>query len=265
MTSSLKSILYNVLNRIYPAWKGKNYTCPACYAKLKYFYPFPSLYKENWEKYKFKYGEQQEMLNVKNYRCPSCGCIDRNRLSILYIRQYLGYFNERIVDILEIAPTTETINFFKKNKNINYRSADLQSALAEDKVDITNMNIYQNNTFDFIYCSHVLEHVTEDRKALNEIFRILKPGGECILLAPIIIGLEEDYEDNSIHSEIDRWKHFGQNDHVRLYSKKGYTKKIIDSGFDLKQLGIDYFGHDVFAYNGITDTSVLYVAKKPIR
>ena len=68
--------------------------------------------------------------------------------------------------------------------NLDYISADLESHLAVVKVDITNI-LYEDNSFDVILCSHVLEHVIDDQKAMRELFRVLKPGGWAILQVPI--------------------------------------------------------------------------------
>jgi ubiquinone/menaquinone biosynthesis C-methylase UbiE len=121
---------------------------------------------------------------------------------------------------------------------------------------------YVDNCFDMILCSHVLEHVDDDRKAMSELFRILKPSGFGIIMVPIDINLKEDFENPEYKTEAERWKYFGQNDHVRLYSKNGFATKLIQTGFKVNQLGIDYFGADVFEKNGIHPRSVLYVVEK---
>ena len=107
----------------------------------------------------------------------------------------------------------------------------MEMAGVDDKVDISNMWLYDNNQFDFFICSHVLEHVPDDHKALSELHRILKPGGTGILMVPIILGLEEIDEDPFETDESERWRRFGQHDHVRVYSKEGFLKRARDAGF----------------------------------
>jgi ubiquinone/menaquinone biosynthesis C-methylase UbiE len=129
-------------------------------------------------------------------------------------------------------------------------------------VDVTQMDEIPSNSYDMFICSHVLEHVDDDRKALSELFRILKPGGRGILMVPIVLKLEEIDEDPAITDEATRWRRFGQYDHVRLYSKAGFTQRIQDAGFTLHAHGVEYFGQDVFVECGISPKSVLYIGHK---
>jgi len=133
---------------------------------------------------------------------------------------------------------------------------------VDDKVDITNMPGYSDGQFDFFICSHVLEHVTDDAKALQELHRILRPGGKGIVMVPIILSLNQTQEDPTVEDEAERWRRFGQNDHVRLYSKNDFIKRIEQAGFRTHQLGEEYFGEELFRRSGITRQSVLYVAEK---
>jgi ubiquinone/menaquinone biosynthesis C-methylase UbiE len=124
------------------------------------------------------------------------------------------------------------------------------------------MRLYQDNQFDFLICSHVLEHVEDDRKALHELHRILKPGGQGILMVPVILSIEEVDEDPAIVDEGERWKRFGQFDHVRLYSKNGFVERVREGGFLVKQYGKEFFGEELFARTGISSQSILYVVTK---
>ncbi|HNY13499.1 MAG TPA: SAM-dependent methyltransferase, partial [Candidatus Wallbacteria bacterium] len=96
----------------------------------------------------------------------------------------------------------------------------------------------------------------------KELYRILKPGGSGILMAPILTDLKENYEDASISTLEDRLKHFGQSDHVRVYSKEGYLKLLAGCGFEVKFYNKEYFGCTIYERSGITDKSVLYIAHK---
>lgn len=98
------------------------------------------------------------------------------------------------------------------------KSGDLNPLVADRKIDIININ-FEDSYFDFIICNHVLEHVQDDRKAMSELFRVLKPGGEAILQVPISKYNKETFEDFSIISQKEREKYFGQKDHVRIYGK----------------------------------------------
>lgn len=128
-------------------------------------------------------------------------------------------------------------------------------------VDLQNLP-FKNDTYDFFICSHVLEHVADDRKAIGELYRITKPGGSGLLMAPICMDIDQTIEDPLIESESERWRLFGQNDHVRLYSHNDYVARIEEAGFSLRQMTRDDFGEDVFRRLGLQSTSILYVVSK---
>lgn len=115
--------------------------------------------------------------------------------------------------------------------NLDYISADLDSPLAMVKMDITNI-LFENNSFDVILCSHVLEHIIDDNKAMRELFRVLKPGGWAILQTPIDLKLDKTFEDHSIVSPEERERFFGQSDHVRIYGRD-YVNRLLKAGFEV--------------------------------
>ncbi len=129
------------------------------------------------------------------------------------------------------------------------------------KVDMMDMP-FDDESFDFFICSHVLEHVESDDQAIKELFRITKPGGCGILMAPIIMGLEKTVEDPSVKDEAGRWRLYGQNDHVRLYAHDDYVNKIRSHSFRVEEFGVSYFGEGVFRTLGLTRSSILYVVSK---
>lgn len=248
---------------------GAKYHCSVCNRRVKTFQPIPEFYSDNARKYGFPYGEQDvETCNYQHYSCPFCAASDRDRLCALYIQKYLASVKiDEVVNILDIAPSPPLSRLIRNielsNRNISYRTADLfVEEGVDDKVDITDMNIYEDNQFNFFICSHVLEHVVADRKALLELYRILKPGGRGILMVPIVLGIKEIDEDPSVVDEADRWRRFGQFNHVRLYSKDGFIQRVKDAGFLLHQHGIEFFGEKTFIQTGITSQSVLYVVEK---
>ena len=133
---------------------------------------------------------------------------------------------------------------------------------ADDKVDITCMPMYKDGSYDIVLCSHVLEHVVEDRKAISEIYRILKPDGFAIIMVPLALLLEEDLECDDYNTDDLRWKYYGQNDHVRMYSKPGFKNKLNNAGFKISEFDINYFGEETFNKCGIHHRSVLYIVNK---
>jgi ubiquinone/menaquinone biosynthesis C-methylase UbiE len=127
------------------------------------------------------------------------------------------------------------------------------------------MTIYGDDTFDFFVCSHVLEHIPDHRTAVAELFRILRPGGSGIVMVPIDLSLDENYENPAAATAAERWQHFCQDDHLRLYSKPGFLRLLEDAGFEIKQFGSDYFGDEILERAGVHGRSVLYIAVKPAR
>ncbi len=204
-----------------------------------------------------------ETMNSKAFLCPHCSTSDKYRMSALYVKeQYVRLDPAGVYTFLDIAPENAFRNFIKSYSFIDYRSMDLFMEDVDDKVDLTNMNCYSDGQFDFIMCSHVLEHIPDDRKAMSELYRVLSERGFAIIMVPILLNLQEDFEDWTKTSEEECWKYFGQNDHVRVYSKPGFTRKLQEAGFKLDQLGVDYFGQEVFEKYGIHPRSVLYVCRK---
>ncbi len=264
---NLKSLVTNIRLKVRSG--AERHYCPLCNQQVKNYLPLPDFYLDNLRKYGWKYSfEDSEFCNVKNYLCPSCGASDRDRLYALYLKRYFAKTRrENAIRIVDFAPSPQLTAFIKNlatalNQNITYRSADLFMQEADDRVDIMDMTIYPDKHFDFFVCSHMLEHVVDDRKALRELYRILKWGGQGILVVPIVLSIDEIDEDPSVTDVAERWRRFGQDDHVRLYSKQGFLRRIEEAGFVVHQLGQKFFGKKVFTQNGITPQSVLYIVEK---
>jgi SAM-dependent methyltransferase len=248
---------------------GAKYRCPVCGNRVRSFESLPKYYTENLQKYGFSFSvEEAETCNHQGYLCPFCQASDRDRLYALYMQNYLPTVKSvGVIKIVDFAPAAPLSHFIRKliaqsGQDISYRTADLYAEGVDDQVDITDMGLYEANQFDFFICSHVLEHVKNDKKALHELYRILTPGGRGILMVPIVLGLEEIDEDPSVVDEGERWRRFGQFDHIRLYSKLGFLERVKEAGFLIHQYGKDFFGKDLLTQTGITTRSVLYVVEK---
>lgn len=236
--------------------------CPVC-DKETIIKPFP--YQAYFEKF-YENGFIHspflfETLNLKNYRCNNCKASDRERLLALFLKNYLiGKSEIKLVDFAPVKPLKE---FIKRHKNVIYRSADLYNEHVDDKVDITNMPIYNDETFDVFICSHILEHIENDLDAMKELYRITKKNGIGLCLVPILLNLDNSLENKEyLESEHLRWKYFGQNDHVRMYSKGDFVSRLEGVGFKVMQHGIDYFGSEIFDKIALDHKSVLYVVEK---
>jgi SAM-dependent methyltransferase len=159
----------------------------------------------------------------------------------LYLQKETSFFTQKI-KLLHFAPE----RFFKKKlseyKDIDYLSADLKSSLADVQADIQNLP-FADNSFDYIICIHVLEHIPDDRKAMREIYRVLKPNGKAIVMVPLRFNESHTFEDESIKTPEERTKFYGQSDHLRYYGldikdrlqASGLTVKVEDyvNRFDL--------------------------------
>jgi|TARA_B110001450_G_scaffold88721_1_gene84325 SAM-dependent methyltransferase len=171
----------------------------------------------------------------KNALSPSTLSLERHRLLWLYLKNETVLFEKKL-KLLHFAPEQAFYKRFKKLRNIQYDTIDINSPLAKIKADICDLPI-KENTYDFILCNHVLEHVLDDNKAMSELYRVLKKGGTGIFQVPIDMKREKTFQDDSITDKLERNKIFGQYDHVRVYGKD-YFKKLEDTGFKVQQ--IDY-------------------------
>src|SRR5262249_51198191 len=146
---------------------------------------------------------------------------------------------------------------------IAYRSADLMRRDVDDRgVDLTNMTIYPDQSFDIFLCSHILEHIPDDRAAMRELRRILKPGGFGIVLVPIVIGVDQTHQDPSTDTIAERGKYYGMGDPVRQYGRQDFIDRLTAAGFAVEQVGLDWFGAEVFRRAGIAENSILYVVRR---
>jgi len=247
------------------------YRCSVCNNRVGRFDPLPP----DAVTHDFKYStDQAEMCNAANYSCPICGAADRERLYALYLREYFDAIarecpRSNVIKFVDFAPSISLSSFIKRQIADSpcafcYRTADLFRDDVDDKVDIMDMKVYGDESVDFFLCSHVLEHVADDKRALSELYRILKRGGRGILVVPIVLAALEIDEDPSLTDVAERWRRFGQDDHVRLYSREGFLTRVAQAGFTVRQLGQEHFGTNTFSVQGITERSILYVVEKDL-
>jgi SAM-dependent methyltransferase len=199
--------------------KGNTFTDPIDGKSFKYFLPYG-------------YGNQRN-----NVLSPSTLSLERHRLLWLYLKNKTDFFtNKENKKVLHFAPEQCFYKRFRNQKNIQYTTTDLLSPLADVKADICNLP-FENNSYDVILCNHVLEHIPDDTKAMQELYRVLKPHGMAVLQIPQELDRKETFEDNSITDKEERAKIFGQYDHVRIYGYD-YFEKLRSIGFKVHE--IDY-------------------------
>jgi len=197
--------------------KGNTYTDPIDGKSFSKFLP---------------YGYENQRDNVLS---PSTLSLERHRLLWLYLQNETNFFKEN-AKVLHFAPEQAFYKRFRALKNLEYTTTDLNSPLADVKADICKLP-FETNTYDIILCNHVLEHIPDDTKAMQEILRVLKPGGMAILQIPQDLNRDTTYEDDSITDPKERATIFGQYDHVRVYGRD-YFEKLRSVGFKVKE--IDY-------------------------
>ena len=166
--------------------------------------------------------------NRINAQCPNCKSLERHRFVQLFFKEY----NLKFEKTFHIAPEKHLVKLFK-SISTKYICGDIEHKNIDSfiKIDVTNMSF--KNEFDLIFASHILEHIIDDRKAMKNIYNALVFNGRFITLVPQKLNLKTTYEDNSIISEKDRLKHFGQKDHVRYYGLD-FSQRLKDSGFYIK-------------------------------
>ena len=180
----------------------------------------------------YGYGKQRE-----NALSPSTLSLERHRLMWLFLRDNTTFFTAtKKLKVLHIAPEQCFLDIFRKQQNLNYITSDLESPIADVKADICDLP-FKENEFDIIFCNHVLEHISNDTIAMQELYRVLKPGGFGIFQIPQDLSKAITFEDNTITDRKERAKLFGQYDHVRVYGRD-YFDKLRSIGFKVDE--VDY-------------------------
>jgi SAM-dependent methyltransferase len=186
-------------------------------------------------------------------RCPKCGSAERYRLLALWLDRH-GQFL-KTSDTLHFAPEKGLAMLLKERVG-RYRSADILPGRADMVLNIESIAA-ENASFDCVVCSHVLEHV-DDKKALAEIHRVLKPAGVALIMAPIIEGWAKTYENPAVKTPDDRARHYGQSDHVRYYGAD-IRDRIRAAGFSLEEFTAE--GQDVLTY-ALQRGEKLFIARR---
>lgn len=233
-------------------YRGNNVLCPICNSSFNKFGPYGIIKREN-------------------AKCHKCGSLERHRLIFKYINEKFTLLNNNSkekIRLLHFAPEKIFYNIFSNNNGIDYTACDLfpEKYNYNGKTEITKVDItkipFGDNSFDFIICSHVLEHIPNDFLAMSELYRVLTKNGNSILQVPIDYNREETYEDHNITSPEDRLKAFGQDDHVRIYGKD-YKTRLENSGFIVNE--DNYISTmdkgEVYKY-GLMESELIYHCKK---
>jgi SAM-dependent methyltransferase len=188
-------------------------------------------------------------------RCPNCGSRERHRLMHLWITEG-GADKLAGKRILHFAP--EKAFMHRMNGAPHYETADLMQAGVTYRVDITDTKL-QDAAYDVVIANHVLEHIADDRQAMREVFRLLKPGGLAVLSVPLNPSRQSTYENPAIISAAERQAHFSAPDHVRYYGLD-FADRLDEAGFRVEtfratpEQEVEY---------GLLRDEWLYIARKP--
>lgn len=221
--------------------KGSNVQCLCCGGKFITFLPGGISMKR------------------ANALCPHCRSLERHRLIWHYLRSKTDLFDVP-KKMLHVAPELLFYKMFRDCKNLDYTPcAKFGDGYTDHypegtvNIDITDIKL-PDNSFDVIICSHVLEHIPDDAKAMHELHRVLRPGGWAILQVPLDNSRDVTYEDFSITDPKERIQHFGQHDHVRVYGRD-YEERLTQAGFQVKRdkFAYEYSREQLFSYGIIPE------------
>ena len=198
--------------------------------ELLFRYPFGLFYKGSFCQCTICNNKLRTFINFedKDLLCPFCGSLSRTR------RLYDELLKNDLIKgtVLHFSPSRAIYRKLKANISAEYYSTDFTNAfLADYKFDITNID-QANDKFDLILCFHILDHIDDDTKAMQELYRVLKQSGSCYIQTPFKNG--DIYEDATIKLPEKRLEHFGQEDHVRVYSIEGLNSRLKSVGFKTK-------------------------------
>lgn len=191
---------------------GRGRRCPICGSQYRKFMPYGYV------------------TSREDALCPRCLSLERHRMIWLWITGCTTLLQEH-PHLLHVAPEVSLMRHFRRlyGASGNYITADLESPLADMHFDIQHIPL-EDSSVDVVICNHLLEHVADDRLALREIHRVLRPGGWGIMLVPEDRSRATTFEDDSITDPKRRTELFGQYDHRRVYGRD-YDKRLEDAGF----------------------------------
>jgi len=246
---------------------------------LKRYLPHPIAFAVLWSQYhmrrklnKLKFAGGEYYCPICDYQissylisggtasCPICESSERHRLDWLFLRDKTNLLDQKPKRMLHVAPELFLVSLLKKTRNLDYISVDLEDPRAMKKMDITNIK-FPDNFFDCIYCSHVLEHIMDDRKAISELYRVCKPKGWALLQVPITSATT--LENPMITEPEERKKVFGLENHVRRCGLD-YVERLSEVGFNVTTFSAnELMTMEDFVHMGILQTNrfIFYCVK----
>ena len=199
---------------------GRGRECPVCGTKRRKFLPYGYV------------------VSRDNALCPNCLSLERHRLLWLWLQRESDLF-ERRPRLLHVAPEVCLMRHLRRayaggGNETDYVTADLESPLADLHFDIQLIPL-ADESFDVIFCNHIMEHVEDDLRAMSELYRVMRRGGWGVILSPVELDRATTFEDDSITDEAERTRIFGQYDHRRVYGRD-YVDRLREVGFEVEDL-----------------------------
>lgn len=231
-----------LLNVVKPALAGGACRCSVCDFELRAFLPFGV--GLSWR---------------KGALCPNCQSLERHRLVWLLLRERITAQPPRL---LHVAPEPCLRPRLERLLGEHYVTLDAAAPDVDVRGSLEALP-FADGSFDAVICSHVLEHVTDDRRAMRELWRVLTPGSWAVLQVPVARGQAVTFEDPSITSAAERRRHFGQHDHVRSYGAD-YADRLRESGFQVTTSRVtNSFGAEEIRRWGLDANELFYHVTRP--
>jgi predicted SAM-dependent methyltransferase/Zn finger protein HypA/HybF involved in hydrogenase expression len=213
------------------------------------------------------YSERQARFNASRYEhtrqdvlCPVCKALPRHRILASWSDKHIEQLER--AEILYFAPEYSMTLWMNRN-GITCTTADLYDK-ADLKLDIQDTGL-EDNSYDVVIANHVLEHVDDFRKALREMYRILKPGGCFICSFPMDPKIELLDEEEEPLTPEKRLRRFGQNDHKRVFGMKA-DQFLMEVGFDVEVIDGSNYPKEILPVVGPADydMNILFCCRKPV-
>jgi len=227
-------------------YRGDKVECPVCERSFSKFLSYGS-----------------EVAHRENVLCPYDLTLERHRLMWLYLNRKTEFFTTNNLKVLHIAPEQCFLPYFKKQKNLDYTTADLVSPIADLHFDLHDIPL-EDNQYDVVFCNHVMEHVEDAIRCMSELNRVMKPGGWGIMQVPQDFSRDKTYEDPTITSPEEREIHYWQKDHVRLFGKD-YPEWLRKAGFEVSEFKMEeHYSNEQIQRFRLSSEEILYIVSKSI-
>ena len=169
-------------------------------------------------------------------RCPVCHACDRTRMMMIWLEREMAAAPGRTWRVLHVAPDFGLYLWLKRQAGVAYVGSDIDAQRYRHIPETVQADLaaapFADGSFDLVICSHVLEHIPDDRKAMSEILRVLKPGGRALLLVPFAMDGAGTDEEPGLTDRAERVRRFGQWDHIRLYDRQDFLERLNGAGFE---------------------------------